>query len=160
MNFSDDIFRLSGYCNGINRAARYVFNGVLDVGVRCSLFQWLFENRKEGCSSSALAMAAGRGHLEVVKWFYEKNVRGDISKAIDQANEEGHVEVGSIRVVFFLCCSVRLFEARQPEAVWKTDHQRASHNCCCAVWKRTRTGRCSLACFVSFDFRQRKVITP
>lgn len=60
-----------------------------------SLVQWLYENRKERCSNSALAMAAGRGHLEVVKWFYEKNIPGDISKAIDQANEEGHVEVGS-----------------------------------------------------------------
>ena len=58
--------------------------------------QWLFEHRKEGCSGSALAMAAGRGHLEVVKWFYEENIPGDISKAIDQADEEGHVEVNRV----------------------------------------------------------------
>lgn len=56
--------------------------------------QWLHENRTEGCSMSALAMAARRGHLKMVQWFYENNVPGDIGKAIVEANEAGHSEVG------------------------------------------------------------------
>lgn len=55
--------------------------------------QWLHENRSEGCSDAALAMAASRGHMSTVEWFYGNGFRGDISKAIDEAQAEGHVEV-------------------------------------------------------------------
>ncbi|CAN0443581.1 unnamed protein product, partial [Laminaria digitata] len=55
--------------------------------------QWLHENRTEECSGSALAMAAGSGHLSTVEWFYGNSIQGDIAKAIEAADEGGHAEV-------------------------------------------------------------------
>lgn len=66
------------------------------------MWQWLHQNGTEGCSDSALAMAAGRGHLQTVQWFYENGVPGDISKAIDEANEGGHAEVRGRPIMFHL----------------------------------------------------------
>lgn len=63
--------------------------------------QWLYENRKEGCSDSALALAAGRGHLKTVQWFYDNSIQGDISKAIDDADEGGHDEVHCNTVIIW-----------------------------------------------------------
>ena len=55
--------------------------------------QWLHKNRTEGCSGSALAMAAGSGHLATVEWFYGNGIPGDIGKAIEAADEGSHIEV-------------------------------------------------------------------
>ncbi|CAM9851515.1 unnamed protein product [Sphacelaria rigidula] len=68
-------------------------DGAAEGGHLSVVEQWLHENRSEGCSLSALEMAAGRGHVKIVQWFYDNNMPSDIGKAMSRAQEEGHSEV-------------------------------------------------------------------
>ena len=55
--------------------------------------KWLDENRREGCSTAAMDLAAMNGHLNVVKWLSENRREGCTTKALDYAALNGHLEI-------------------------------------------------------------------
>jgi len=61
------------------------------------IVKWLYENRKERFSNSALIDAAQNGHLEIIKLLVEI-VKVDVDENIivkirDVANENGYLEI-------------------------------------------------------------------
>lgn len=54
---------------------------------------WLHENRREGCTTSAMNFAAAHGHLEIVKWLHENHSEGCTKWAMNAAARYGHLDV-------------------------------------------------------------------
>ena len=57
------------------------------------MVKWLHENRREGCTTEAIDLAASHGHLEVVKWLHNNRKEGCTAEAMNKAVAHGHLEV-------------------------------------------------------------------
>ncbi|GMF80442.1 unnamed protein product [Phytophthora fragariaefolia] len=55
--------------------------------------KWLHNNRSEGCTFQAIDRAASNGHLEVVQWLHSNRSEGCSSDALYRAAEHGHFDV-------------------------------------------------------------------
>jgi len=66
------------------------------VTEKLDIIDFLRKNRKDGCSSEMLAVAAHEGEMEIVCWIME-NIEGqDINLAIRWARSAGQTEVESM----------------------------------------------------------------
>ena len=65
--------------------------------MRLNVVEWLHENRKEGCTQSAMNWAAMNGHLDVVKWLYKNQTKRCTTWAMDWAmywaTRNGHLDI-------------------------------------------------------------------
>jgi hypothetical protein len=56
------------------------------------LVEWLYNNRNEGCTESAINYASKYGHFEIVKFLVDRNFNYSIN-ALEFACEEGHLNI-------------------------------------------------------------------
>jgi len=82
------LYRLNiQYYNGYNHMDWAAYNGHIEV------VKWLHENRKESCTTYAMAWAAANGHLEIIKWLHENRKEGCTTYAMNYAASNGHIEI-------------------------------------------------------------------
>ncbi|KAG6622998.1 uncharacterized protein IUM83_12214 [Phytophthora cinnamomi] len=70
--------------------------GVMDDAARCrqlTAVRWLHANRSEGCTSTAMTLAAAGGDLEMVKWLHHNRREGCTTRAMDLAAKSGYLDV-------------------------------------------------------------------
>lgn len=57
------------------------------------MVRWLHHNRDEGATTDALDLAATFGHLDVVQWLSENRKEGGTTRAMDGAARNNHLDV-------------------------------------------------------------------
>jgi len=57
------------------------------------IVKWLHTNRNDGCTTTAMNEAAANGHLETVKWLHANRKEGCTIHAMDKAASGGHLNV-------------------------------------------------------------------
>jgi ankyrin repeat protein len=79
----------------VSRKLIQIHSGCLDVAAgrgHLELLKWLTENSNEKCVN-ALTLAAENGQLEAIKWLHQNRGERYTFKAMDKAAEMGHFEV-------------------------------------------------------------------
>ncbi|KAI8851629.1 ankyrin repeat-containing domain protein [Chytridium lagenaria] len=57
------------------------------------VLRYLHDNRKEGCTKTAMDRAAANGHLDVVKFLHNERNEGCSKRAMNRAAAGGHIDV-------------------------------------------------------------------
>jgi hypothetical protein len=57
------------------------------------IVKWIHFNRDEGCSHEAMDWAAEDGHLDVIEWLHENRTEGCTEQAVLKAAGNGHLHI-------------------------------------------------------------------